>query len=763
MNLISNREKILKSIMNELNISRSESKTVIIAVINGGSTYKSSIAKKFKDNIFKNIKTICDKPEYETILNESISKIKTEDLNTFKDNRYGKCISKILQVIENDMLEHYIQFFYDNNLINKINLNGKEYYQTSLIFDGLQIFNSPSFNENILIQCQEYTFKHTGYNISLITKPFDNPLNLPSNYNELVDDIPAITNSLRIGLEHFKNTNRTIIDNCIDTQTHYDVAVLFFKLLKGKIYCENEKSWYYCNSNNIWKYNNTPMLLDAIIPVIGPELFSLIEKEYVIKGMEETDKDKQKKLLKLSEKCAKLIICMKLSPFRNNVIKGNYSLYIKENFKEKNLDSKTHLFAFNDKVFDFNLKPENKNLSINDFIRYIRPDDYIFTNTGYSFPPECYEEDTQFLNQYFDDLFPVIDSVDDEKNQIKLNEGKKDYVLNIIATSLNGANNEQSVFFHTGRGSNSKTTLFSLIEKVFGDYFQSLSSETFTDKMRANACNDLYKLFGKRFTTFQEPDDTNGTQLQTSTLKIFGDNDSVKINGNQKYKDPIQFKNQSTLHGAMNNKPTLSGVDGGIRRRVKIIEYTTQFVDKDKIYDPDYQKPIDPNFMKLIGTDNVRDAFVIILFNQWINKIKDIKQIKIPDCVMKASSDYCDDCDTVMKFINTKYIITRDTVDKIKPSILYIQYKNFVKNETSEQPLTDKKFKESLCNINGIVYGKVKGLQYYKGIKEREDDSNETESLKPVGPEPKTKTIAKNYDSDSDSEIDDEKILSKYR
>ena len=64
---------------------------------------------------------------------------------------------------------------------------------------------------------------------------------------------------------------------------------------------------------------------------------------------------------------------------------------------------------------------------------------------------------------------------------------------------------------------------------------------------------------------------------------------------------------------------------------------------------------------------------------------------------------------------------------------------------------------------NGIVYGKVKGLQYYKGIKEREDDSNETESLKPVGPEPKTKTIAKYYDSDSDSEIDDEKILSKYR
>ena len=116
------------------------------------------------------------------------------------------------------------------------------------------------------------------------------------------------------------------------------------------------------------------------------------------------------------------------------------------------------------------------------------------------------------------------------------------------------------------------------------------------------------KLKGKRFTTFQEPDDTNGTELQASTLKVFGDNASVKLNGNQKYKDPIQFVNQSTLHGAMNKKPSLSGIDGGIKRRVKIIEYTTQFVEN--IENEKYERKIDPDFMKTISSIEMRDALL---------------------------------------------------------------------------------------------------------------------------------------------------------
>ena len=718
--LISNREEFLKSIMDELKISRGEAKTIIIAVINGGSTYKSTIAKDFKDEVFKHIKIICDKPEYSNILEESINKVEEKDRGTYKDNRYGKCISKILQVIENNLLEHYVKFFIDKKLIPKVILNGKEYYLTSLIFDGLQIPYHPDIvsNDKILKECQEYAFNHTGYNIDLIIKPFDNALELPDNYADVLDDIPAIINNLRTGLEHFKNKNRKITDKAIDSLTHYDVAVIFAIMLKDKVYCEDDKNWYYCNPYNIWKYNSSPVILDAIMPVIGSELLELISKEYVAKAMDNTlEKEERDKWLKKAEKVEKLINSIKLTPFRNNVIKGNYSLYIKQDFKENCLDSNTHLFAFSNKVFDFSLNPSKKeNLTINDFIRYIKPNDYIMTNSGYPYPEECDEEYTIKLNQYFNDLFPVInieadddddDDDTDDKKIITLNEGKKDYVLNIIATSLNGSNNEQSVMFHTGRGSNSKTTLFTLIEKVFGNYYVSLNAETFTEKMRANACNDLWKLKGKRFTTFNEPDDTNGTELQSSTLKVFGDNSSVKLKGNQKYKDPIDFLNQSTLHGAMNKKPNVSGVDGGIKRRVKIIEYTTQFVENPA--NENYERKIDPNFMKIVSSIEMRDAFVIMLLENWIENVKDKKLVKVPNCIIEDSKEYCDSCDVVKQFLNDGYIITGDSKDRIKSNELYTTFKCYCKSNGIEKILSDKKFKESMLDIRGITFKRSNG------------------------------------------------------
>ena len=54
--LIYNREEFLQSIMDEKKISRSDAKTLIIAVINGGSCHKSKIAEDFKTKIKPSIR-----------------------------------------------------------------------------------------------------------------------------------------------------------------------------------------------------------------------------------------------------------------------------------------------------------------------------------------------------------------------------------------------------------------------------------------------------------------------------------------------------------------------------------------------------------------------------------------------------------------------------------------------------------------------------------------------------------------------------------
>ena len=108
-------------------------------------------------------------------------------------------------------------------------------------------------------------------------------------------------------------------------------------------------------------------------------------------------------------------------------MKKNYS----DNFD--NLLKNKHYPVYKDleqnKVYDFRTKE----------LRYIRPDDYVTTNTGYDYPEYIEEENTEFINKYFDTLFP--------------NQAIKEYILDSCCSTLNGDTREQYFNIHTGSGS----------------------------------------------------------------------------------------------------------------------------------------------------------------------------------------------------------------------------------------------------------------------------------------------------------------------
>lgn len=725
---LTNRESFLKKVGGK----RELAKTQVIAIINGAKRPNNKVLHQLSLEIKPCMDYVINLPEYSEIL-EYVKK-------TYNENIEGKTISRILQIIENNLLESYIEWAYHKGFIEDNHI--------SLIFDGFQLLSKYDITDDILTECVNYANDKTGYHIPLKVKPFDSPLELPEHYNECLDDIPAFINDLRTGLEHFKQKHIKLIETAIDSLAHYDVIKVISELVKNKVYCENEKSWFYCNSRNIWKENDKPYILYSVIPEVGFELIQLVQKDYLSKCFDTTlDPDEKQRWVKKAEKCEKLCNNMKLAPYTKNVV-SYLNLFLKEKFKEDYLNSNTHLFAFGNKVFDFKLKPNkpDSELELNDFMRAIKPSDYIMINTEYDFPESDEEDDIKLLDKYFNDLFPEINEIDEETGkQVVKDIGKKEYVLNILATSLNGSNTEQSVFFHNGKGSNGKTTLMSLIGKAYGNYYACLSPETFTEKVKANGNNEVYRLEGKRFATFNEPDDTNGSQLQTSTLKNFGEVEVVKLRGKCLYKQDFWFKNQSTLHGCMNNKPSLSGVDGGIARRVKIIDYNTQFVDNPQ--NDNYEKKIDPNFIKQINSDNIKYAFIRKLLKIWISDVRPNDQVNVPDCVINASKEYCNDCNSVLKFINEQFHITKNSKDKIKSSDIYKLYKFFMKANTNEIALSDKKFKEQMVNIKGVVFKKMKDGNYYINLilEENYDDRLDNEPV--AGP---------NEDFRSDSEEEDE-------
>jgi hypothetical protein len=206
---LKNREVFLDKVMKEEKCDRDDAKTLVIAVINGG-TYKTPTLLKLANELKPALKHINNLPEYASI-SEFVMKTYKADENIF-----GKIISRILQVVENDLLEFYVNFFNDKGLLvdNCI----------SLIFDGFQLLKHEAITQELLDECVRAATDKIGFVVPLKIKPFDNFLDLPENYADCEDDLPSLINKYSVGL----NNKPLLI-------TPYDA--LFFIFLATTVSC----------------------------------------------------------------------------------------------------------------------------------------------------------------------------------------------------------------------------------------------------------------------------------------------------------------------------------------------------------------------------------------------------------------------------------------------------------------------------------------------------------------------------------------------
>ncbi len=172
--IINEREESYKIIMNEENCTRDNAKTNVISALNG-KTFKTPFIKQLNLELMPCINKMIEMDEYIDIYKH----VK----RTAKYNYLGKTISKILQVVENNMLESYIQYCLDNNIITTY----KCWYIVSLIFDGFQLEKKTNIDENTLDEIRKYAYDKTGIDIPLIFKQMNNKLDIPDNYND--DDL----------------------------------------------------------------------------------------------------------------------------------------------------------------------------------------------------------------------------------------------------------------------------------------------------------------------------------------------------------------------------------------------------------------------------------------------------------------------------------------------------------------------------------------------------------------------------------------------
>ena len=331
----------------------------------------------------------------------------------------------------------------------------------------------------------------------------------------------------------------------------------------------------------------------------------------------------------------------------------------------KLLDTKTHLIGFANGVYDFN---------IGNF-RVGHQDDYLTYSTGYDYIDYEMVKNTQIVKDIFDFLSKII-----RDEQVLI------YLLKILGKSLVGRPDERFYIWTGLDGANGKSTLINFLELTLGDYTTSVDVSLLTNKrgLSSNASPDVMRLKGKRLLTFQEPEGDD--KLRTGILKQFSGGDTIIAR--ELFKSPITFKLQGTMIMCCNQLPSVTSIDGGSWRRIRVIEFNSKFCDIPK---KENEFKIDP--LLKIKLQQWKPYFMSILLHYY--KLYLEEGLEEPDQVKVATDNYKVENDKFNEFFDTQ--ITEDDSHFTTTRDLYQYMLNWWSLNTAGVKMPDlKEFKTGL-------------------------------------------------------------------
>jgi hypothetical protein len=164
---------------------------------------------------------------------------------------------------------------------------------------------------------------------------------------------------------------------------------------------------------------------------------------------------------------------------------------------------------------------------------------------------------------------------------------------------------------HLASASNGKTGFFEAFQAAAGEYVCKFGVEVLTTKQRADPGKPMPEYArwkGARVLYCSEP--THDDVLHSGILK--------DLTGGEQIVYRLLFSNAIScyrpmhkLHMMCNDKPKLNGGDSGVARRVRVVEYNSQFVESPEVDPSSHRYAIDTEKMALMVNDvSMRMAFL---------------------------------------------------------------------------------------------------------------------------------------------------------
>lgn len=439
-----------------------------------------------------------------------------------------------------------------------------------------------------------------------------------------------------------------------------DIAIYVIdKFLKNNFICSDVKNLQFYFFNGVrWIEDNNNI-----------KLYKIITEELVVDYTNIKNCISQEKNIK---KIDKIIDKLKgkISYF-NNIIEHIALLIFNHEFLNK-IDENTDLIGFDDCIYDLVEKKTRNG----------KPDDYVGKSVGFNFPTQ-YTEYKKDIDKFLSQVFP--------------NNDVKNYVLKQHAQALSGRKGKDIIHTNTGKGGNGKTILIELLKHSFGQYYCNIPIKMLIAQNNNNHNSPepfFSKLKGIRIAGASEPPD--GAKINDSFLKLVGsqeEQDFRVLFSNIINKLTLQLK----LHIFCNDKLKIKGEDGGIGRRMKVINYVSKFDEnfneKNNIFKIDYTLSEKVKFWK---ADYIKMLIDLYDFNYVYSCPKDIDE---------ASKQYLDDNNEVLKFVKDFFVFTNNNDD----FLLFKDIKELYKQNKEYEQSKIKDLKHLLeRSMNCVVHDRKK-------------------------------------------------------
>jgi putative DNA primase/helicase len=215
------------------------------------------------------------------------------------------------------------------------------------------------------------------------------------------------------------------------------------------------------------------------------------------------------------------------------------------------------------------------------------------------------------------------------------------YLKKIAGLMLTGRNDYQYLFFCYGRGANGKSTFFKQLQRIMAEFFIALPIDILLT--RNKAASDEYhlaRLKGSRVVMASEI--PGNRRLNESLIKDLTSNDL--LSARNPHEKPFQYEPTHKLFIVGNHKPSVTGMDHGIWRRIRLIPF-------DYTIPEDKRRPMD----EVLAEFRQEESGIL---NWMIDGYRLLLEegLEMPEAVRAATEEYQQESDSIGVFLEESTI-----------------------------------------------------------------------------------------------------------